>query len=461
MQDGRPKAELTTFQHGCIGGVVGSIEQAIMRPTVFWKAQLQQQRFNLSIALNPKYAYRGLPVAVMSIAPVTAVQFGSSNACSKALRYARGGAGGATDADRFVSSAFAGTASAMVQSPFQLVERVLEGAEYARGGAGGATDADRFVSSAFAGTASAMVQSPFQLVEVNQQNNGGNMTNCARRVFASFGMRGLYRGGSMTVIREGIFCTSYMAVAPLVKGILLGRQPQLSDGSATLLSCVAAGTLGATLSHPADTLKTRLQGSLFTAANIRGPLEAFEELRQQGPLLPQLYKGYAPRVFRICACCYIYGRLTTFFESIVRDFWLEASFQPVAVELPCRESEEAVVRGVRHAGRDFVAPGRHAQDQAPGQPVRGGQGRRARGGLGGPAAAGPVAAPGVQGLLAPGLPHRVLHLHLQPAHGVFREPRSRFLATCVLPDGCSGAALPPRAGRPSGTRDRAVSRGRE
>jgi len=297
MQDGRPKAELTTFQHGCIGGVVGSIEQAIMRPTVFWKAQLQQQRFNLSIALNPKYAYRGLPVAVMSIAPVTAVQFGSSNACSKALRYARGGAGGATDADRFVSSAFAGTASAMVQSPFQLVE-------------------------------------------VNQQNNGGNMTNCARRVFASFGMRGLYRGGSMTVIREGIFCTSYMAVAPLVKGILLGRQPQLSDGSATLLSCVASGTLGATLSHPADTLKTRLQGSLFAEVRAAGPAEALADLRRQGPLLPQVYKGYLPRVFRIVSCTYIYSQLTACFESLVRDFWLHASFQTVAVELPYRPEPE-------------------------------------------------------------------------------------------------------------------------
>mmetsp|Transcript_93588 Transcript_93588/g.261845 ORF Transcript_93588/g.261845 Transcript_93588/m.261845 type:complete len:314 (-) Transcript_93588:262-1203(-) len=275
-QDASRVPELSSCQHGIIGGLVGSLEQAMMRPSVFWKAQMQQQRFVFSEAINPRYCYRGLPVAVASIAPVTAVQFASANMCSNALRRARGGRDSLTDTDRFVSSSFAGMASAMVQSPFQLVE-------------------------------------------VNQQNSGGTIAACARRVLAEHGIRGMYRGGSMTIFREGFFCSSYMSMAPLFKARLLERHPGLSDSAATMASALVSGTIGATLSHPADTLKTRLQGSLFQERKPSGPREALQELRASGPLMPQVFRGYVPRVFRIVCCTYIYANLTCFFEGVARD----------------------------------------------------------------------------------------------------------------------------------------------
>lgn len=281
---GKPsRDELSTVQHGCIGAIVGSVEQSIMRPTVFWKAELQQNRFDLSRALNPRFCYRGLPVAVVSIAPITCIQFGVTNACLNAIKLLRG--------DSVPSS-----------------------------------DIDKLVSGIVAGMASAMVQSPFQLVEVNQQNHGGNMASMAKRVIASYGFRGLYRGASMTAVREGIFCSSYMAVAPFVKGKLRERCPDTSEGAAVAASSVVSGGLGALLSHPADTLKTRLQGSLFEfkgevvsesmKPRASGPRDALEELRRQGPLLPQCYRGFFPRVFRLVCCTYIYSSLTQVFEDV-------------------------------------------------------------------------------------------------------------------------------------------------
>jgi len=286
MQDPQQPLELTPVQHGAIGALVGSIEQAIMRPAVFWKAQMQQQRLTLQTALNPRYAYRGLPVAVASIAPVTAVQFASANMFLNSLRRARGG----------------GVAK------------------------GEPTDLERFGSSAFAGLASATVQSPFQLVEVNQQNTGGTMSACARRVLATHGVSGLYRGGSMTFVREGIFCSSYMAMAPIMKARIQARYPDLSDNSASLTAAVLSGSLGAMLSHPADTLKTRLQGSLFDDVKASGPRDMVAKMRETGPLSQQLFRGFAPRVFRIICCTYIYSNLTETFEGYARTLVARASF---------------------------------------------------------------------------------------------------------------------------------------
>jgi len=278
----RARPELSALQHSCIGAVIGSIEQSIMRPAVYWKTEAQQNCFNLCRAVNPRYCYRGLGVAVMSVAPVACIQFGATHACMNAIKTARGSAGNA--------------------------------------------EVDKFVSGVLAGMASAMVQSPFQLVEVNQQNHGGNMASMARRVVSEYGVLGLYRGASMTAVREAFFCSSYIALAPFVKGKLLERRPDMPEGAAIAASSVFSGSLGALVSHPADTLKTRLQGSLFafsdgrTTSRASGPREALEELRRQGPLLPQYYRGFLPRVFRLVCSNYIYNHLTKVFEEVARDW---------------------------------------------------------------------------------------------------------------------------------------------
>ncbi|CAE7241507.1 Slc25a21 [Symbiodinium necroappetens] len=110
-----------------------------------------------------------------------------------------------------------------------------------------------------AGAASALIQSPTQLIEVNQSNHGSSMFATARKVISQNGTLGLWRGYSMGATREGIFCSSYIAINPSVKTWLLEKRPELSEGAATALASVFSGSLGAALSHPADTLKTRLQ----------------------------------------------------------------------------------------------------------------------------------------------------------------------------------------------------------
>lgn len=299
MADRAEAIELSAAQRAGIGMLVGSIEQSIMRPSVYWKSELQQGRFSLARAVNPRYCYRGLPVAIVSIAPITGIQFGATAVYKGALQR------------------YSGRPT---------------------------SDGDMLAAGIFAGMTSALVQSPCQLVEVNQQNFGGTMTSTARRVIADYGFSGLYRGLSMTACREAVFCSSYIAVAPYFKKTLKAKYPELSDGSAVGASSIIAGALGAVLSHPADTLKTRLQGGLFSfkegelppAARVRGPLDALQQMHRSGNLVSSCYSGFTPRLFRLMVCTYIYSTLTDALEGHFKH-WLA---NPYSLRLNFEVSKE-------------------------------------------------------------------------------------------------------------------------
>jgi len=266
--------ELSPVQHASIGAVVGSVEQSIMRPSVFWKTEMQQKRFDMYRAINPRFCYRGLPMAVVGIAPITCIQFGTNSAILNAFTSHRGGFSNVTDSDRLVAGVVAGMTSALVQSPCQLVE-------------------------------------------VNQQNHGGTIFKMIRRIHAAHGIPGFFRGLTMTMGREGIFCSSYIALNPLMQEKL--KERGVNGSQASVYSAVATGTFGALLSHPADTLKTRLQGGVLAlpggTEGPRAPREALQTIARSGPMISQLYAGCAPRVFRLICCTYIYGSLTSVFED--------------------------------------------------------------------------------------------------------------------------------------------------
>lgn len=249
-----------------------------MQPTVYWKAEMQQGRFNLRRAVNPRFAYRGTAIAATSIAPITAIQFSVNGACMSAL------------------------------SDFQPVTASM-------------------LSSVMAGVVSAAVQSPCQLVEINQQKHGGNVLSIPRRVIDTHGLAGMWRGWSMTTAREAIFCCSYFSSAPLLSKAVRERS-SLGEGSSAGVGAVLAGTVGAVLTHPADTFKTRLQGDLFPdSATGRLPINvslraaAADMVATSGGstvgAISKCYAGFSPRLLRIACCTFIYGRLNDIFSTAV------------------------------------------------------------------------------------------------------------------------------------------------
>lgn len=324
--------ELSPAHHAIIGGMVGSIEMAIMKPSVYWKSEMQQGRFSLSRAVNPMYCYRGLPIAVASIAPVTCVQFLAN---SLLLR----GMGAVSGCD-----------------------------------AASASDSQRLVAGVFSGFASAAAQSPMQLVEINQQNFGSGMAATVRRVVSCHGIMGLYTGYPMTAIREGIFVTSYMAVAPLLRREIQQHNPTMSEGVAMAASAILAGGVGAAMSHPADTLKTKLQGGVFPNG-LHGLPATDNTIKQKvremasmpGSMVSSLYAGFAPRFFRIICCTFIYGTLKEFFERMAMERLQNDRHESIKVSvampaseyLPasCSDERRRFERHLSKTADRFCAPG--------------------------------------------------------------------------------------------------------
>lgn len=327
---GNAAKELSPAHHAIIGGLVGSIEMAIMKPAVYWKSEMQQGWFSLARAVNPMYCYRGLPIAVASIAPVTCIQFLANSLVLRGMSVVSG-----SDAS----------------SP---------------------SDSQRLVAGVFSGFASAAAQSPMQLVEINQQNFGSGLAATVRRILACHGVLGLYTGYSMTAIREGIFVTSYMAVAPLLRREIQQLHPTMPEGLAMAASAILAGGVGAAMSHPADTTKTKLQGGLFPHG-LHGPPATDNSVRQklwemstmQGPMISNLYAGFAPRLFRIICCTFIYGTLKEFFERLTLEHLEKGAQVNVSVAMPaseylpasCKEERRRFERDLRISADKFCAPG--------------------------------------------------------------------------------------------------------
>ena len=279
MADGRKRSRaLSRCEEAAIGAACGSIEVCVMQPSVYWKTELQQGRFNLLRAVSPRYAYRGTVIAATSIAPITAIQFSVNGACMSAL------------------------------SGFQPVTASM-------------------LSSVVAGVVSAGVQSPCQLLEINQQKHGGRVLATVRRVVDTHGALGMWRGLSMTAAREAMFCCSYLSSAPLLSTAIRERST-LGEGMSALAGAVLAGTVGAVLTHPADTLKTRLQGDLFPDSctgrppvNVSLRAAVADIVKTSGAstldAVSRCYSGFSPRLLRIVCCTFIYGRLNDTFSTAV------------------------------------------------------------------------------------------------------------------------------------------------
>lgn len=279
MADGRKRSRvLTRGEEAAIGAACGSMEVCIMQPSVYWKTEMQQGRFNLRRAVNPRFAYRGTVIAATSIAPITAIQFSVNGACMSAL------------------------------SGFEPVTASM-------------------LSSLMAGVVSAAVQSPCQLVEINQQKHGGSVLAIPRRIIDTHGLAGMWRGWSMTTAREAIFCCSYLSSAPLLSKALRERS-SLGEHSSAVVGAVLAGTIGAVLTHPADTFKTRLQGDLFpdsctgrAPVNVSLRAAATDMVVSSGGstlgAISKCYSGFSPRLLRLVCCTFIYGQLNEVFSTAV------------------------------------------------------------------------------------------------------------------------------------------------
>ncbi len=238
------EGKLTGGKSAVVGGMSGVIEVLINQPTVAWKNALQQSR---PLVVTPRELYRGVSINALSMAPITAVQFG---------------------ANQVISSTFG-------DDP---------------------TLAQKFISSSLAGALSGLVSGPAELVMIRQQRRKSSLSYEIRNSLLKTPFKGFW----LAAARDSIFVAGYLAVSPLFGAEVsrrLAPNPKNPPAWCGLLGSAGAGVLAGTASHCFDTMKTAVQGAEKGEPNTT--IAATRMLMKRGGGVKALYSGLFPRGLRI------------------------------------------------------------------------------------------------------------------------------------------------------------------
>jgi len=255
---------VTPFEHTLIGALSGSVEVVLMQPTVAIKNALQEGR---PVPMNPSHLYRGLPMNVVSMAPITASQFGANRL--------------------------------FTQNILRKNDTDL-------------TSAERFAGAAVAGAASAFIASPSELVIIHQQKSGMTLSAQASTILKNEGFWALRRGLLPAIGRETLYAAGYLGLFPILKKALDEADGQtLSPGATTAIAGITSGFFGAFCSHPFDTVKTKMQANMYSNAQYATLRSTFYNIYTHEGGITQLWKGMLPRMFRIICATFILNAVRT------------------------------------------------------------------------------------------------------------------------------------------------------
>jgi hypothetical protein len=150
--------------------------------------------------------------------------------------------------------------------------------------------------STVAGVASAVgASTPAEMLILHKQNDGTSFGDVARKLAADKGVRGLWRGGLAKAYRDAGFTVGFLTLYPEVE-----RQARVwgvGDAALPLVAAVGAGLPTAVLTHPCDTVSTRMQ---MNPASSTGLIDSVKEIYQEGGT-SAFFRGIVPRAVRVAA----------------------------------------------------------------------------------------------------------------------------------------------------------------
>jgi len=167
------------------------------------------------------------------------------------------------------------------------------------------------LAGALSGVFTVVIMTPGERIKVLLQTQDPNNKkyngplDVVRKVYASSGISGIYKGTGATLLRDVPGSYAYFAAYEYFKRTLSDDSGKLNP-LATLFAGGMAGVFNWLVSIPPDVLKSRLQ-SAPDGTYPNGIRDVFKELiRKEGPL--GLYKGIIPvmiRAFPANAACFL------------------------------------------------------------------------------------------------------------------------------------------------------------
>lgn len=237
-----------------LGAATGTIEVLVDQPLIGIKNWLQlPYEKRAKIALTPRYLYTGLMTNVAGMAPATALQIAVNTG----------------------------------------LEAAIEGEDLPA----------KLMRASAAGVASSVVANPIELIILQQHITQARAPAVVNAVVDAAGMRTLLsRAITLTAAREGFFAPGYLVVYPMIKELI---EEKLENKTVAIVgSGMLTGGIIAVLTHPLDTIKTRLQAD-YTKAEIATIRDACRSLyyeidEKTGKKIGwrSFYKGGAARATR-------------------------------------------------------------------------------------------------------------------------------------------------------------------
>ncbi|KYQ88830.1 putative transmembrane protein [Tieghemostelium lacteum] len=121
------------------------------------------------------------------------------------------------------------------------------------------TLAQEVMAGGIAGFTQFVATNPMEIMKIRLQLSGEQGKKASlKEVFSELGIRGLYKGSSATLLRDIPFSMVYFSTYARLKQYFTKENGELGLGR-ILLSGILAGSLAASISTPADVVKTRIQ----------------------------------------------------------------------------------------------------------------------------------------------------------------------------------------------------------
>mmetsp|Transcript_12533 Transcript_12533/g.27025 ORF Transcript_12533/g.27025 Transcript_12533/m.27025 type:complete len:270 (-) Transcript_12533:957-1766(-) len=254
---------VTPLEHTAIGAFGGAFEVVLMQPMVGIKNALQEGR---PIPTNPVHLYRGLTMNIVSMAPITASQFGTN----------------------------------------RVVQQLLLGKPD-----GELTGGQKFFSAGIAGAVSAFIASPSELIIIHQQKSGRSLSAETSHFMKTYGISSIGRGLLPAIGRESLYAAGYLGLFPVLKDFLDTKyKDDLPAGSSLAIAGITGGVFAAACSHPFDTSKTRMQAFMYSKPEYRTLSTTMATIYKEGGIL-RFWKGLSPRMFRIVCATFILNYVRT------------------------------------------------------------------------------------------------------------------------------------------------------
>nr|XP_023021134.1 mitochondrial 2-oxodicarboxylate carrier [Leptinotarsa decemlineata] len=159
-----------------------------------------------------------------------------------------------------------------------------------------------------AGTTEAILVNPFEVVKVTLQANkahSGEIPSTwavTRQIVTEngLGLRGLNKGITATIARNGVFNMVYFGFYHSVKGFLPEYENQYKEFFKKVCIGFVSGSLASCINIPFDVAKSRIQGPQPVAGEIkyRTTLKSMRTVYKEEGFMA-LYKGLLPKVLRL------------------------------------------------------------------------------------------------------------------------------------------------------------------